>query len=126
MNMWSVFVYYDYLDPQLCERKEYRFPDQEMAEQFRLQAVEMHEMVYVSPSEICSEDCHVFENLSSALKDLQLFLDRNNRIQYKYAKDIQTISMEYLLFLIYRSECIYLEEENKMLQSQLQKYENEL
>ena len=38
--MWSVFVYYDYLDPQYCEMKEYLFATEQLAEEFRVEAVQ--------------------------------------------------------------------------------------
>ena len=128
--MWSVFIYYDYLDPQSCEMREYLFTRIEIAEHFRLQAVEVHEMVFVSPvfhnHHLPIEQHHTwYLSVEDAIDDLARFVDREKRSQYKHQEDIFIVPMDHLRFLIYRSECVYLEEENKMLRSQLEKYKQE-
>ena len=122
--MWSVFIYYDYLDPQSCEMREYVFTTEEMAEGFRLQAVEVHEMIFVSPSfyNYLPMEHSCFLTIEDAIDDVSVFVDREKRSQYEHPEEIQLISMDHLRFLIYRSECVYLEEENKMLRCQLEKY----
>jgi len=124
--MWNVSVYYDYLDAQFCEMKEYVFQSQEMVDKFRLRAVETHAMVFISPCfwiYACHSQHHYFETVQDALDDLCLFLDRDKRSSYKHKDGIRIVSMDYLHFLIYRSECVYLEEENKMLRQKLEQYE---
>lgn len=124
--MWSVFVYYDFGDFQCCDRREYVFEREDMAESFRLQAVELHGMVYVSPI-ICNHHSSslqtCFQTISKALEDVVQFVDREQRSQYRHRDKIDSISMDHLQFLIYRSECMYLEEENKLLRSKLEMYE---
>jgi hypothetical protein len=128
--MLSVFIYYDYLDPQSCEMREYLFPTSEMAESFRLDAVKIHEMVFVSPIfhnyHLSIEEHHTcFSSVEEATHDLTMFVDREKRSQYKHHDNIFIVPMDHLRFLIYRSECVYLEEENKMLRSQLEKYKQQ-
>lgn len=127
--MWSVFVYYDYLDPQSCEMREYLLATEALAERFRLEAVQVHEMIFVSPSFhhpiTGSQDVNCFGTLEDAVDDLTMFVDREKRSQSMLPGEIHLVSMDHLRFLIYRSECVYLEEENKMLRAQLKKYENQ-
>lgn len=120
--MWSVFVYYDYLDPLSCEMREYLLATKNLAEQFRLEAVRAHEMIFVSPSTMAPHHGNCFETLEDAVDDLTMFVDRGKRCQYPHPQEIHVVSMDHLRFLIYRSECVYLEEENKMLRTQLEKY----
>lgn len=124
--MWSVFVYYDYLDPQSCEMREYLFTTEALAERFRSEAVEVHEMIFVSPSfRHHSITGSFFRKLEDAVDDLTMFVDREKRSQYTHPEEIHLVSMDHLRFLIYQSECVYLEEENKMLRDQLKKYEEQ-
>lgn len=124
--MWSVSVYYDYLDAQSCEMKEYVFQNHKMAQEFRLRAVEIHAMVFISPCFWVStgqSQPPYFETVQDALDDLCLFLDRETRSSYKHKNEIRTIPIDYLHFLICRSECVRLEEENKLLRRKLEQYE---
>lgn len=127
--MWNVCVYYDYLDPQSCEMMEYLLATETLAEDFRLEAVQVHEMIFVSPSfhysisEAPSQHKNCFQTLEDAMNDLTMFVDRERRSEYTHLREIHLVSMDHLRFLIYRSECVYLEEENKMLRARLEKHE---
>jgi len=126
MSLWGVQVYHDYMDPDQCEVMSYHFENEKIAEEFRIQAVETYDTIFISPlsiippSSVSVSDNRLFYHVQEALDDLCFFLDRENRSKYIYQNEIYQMPLICLHYLIYYSECVYLEEENRNLKSELQ------
>ena len=126
MSLWGVQVYHDYMDPDQCEVMSYHFENEKIAKEFRIQAVETYDTIFISPlsiippSSVSVSNNRFFYHVQEALDDLCFFLDRENRCKYIYQNEICQMPLICLHYLIYQSECVYLEEENRNLKSQLQ------
>lgn len=124
MDLWNVPVYYDYLDDIYCELIEYYFDTKEKADEFRVEAVEVHQMVFVcSAVKVYAPINHnFFHSVVDAVEDLRSILDQDARTTSMLQR-IHREPITDLRLLICMSERSFLEEENEQLRIQLEKYE---
>lgn len=122
-KMKVVPVYFDWRNDEWCDMTEYRFHEQDIAEAFRHEAVFVHDMIYVCPlyeKDMIDGKRPIFQNVQEAMDDLKRFVHDS---QYPFYEEIKQVPLLSLHVLIFRSECAYLEDENRELRRRLARYE---
>jgi hypothetical protein len=131
---YDCFVYYDFLDDDICYESRYRFLTKELAEQFKNDNCNKD---FIIITDVIFNDKHIkskntiycfkpiFDNLKDANDDLNDFINNMFDNSYKYYDTINFVNLDIYSNLSLTCSNNYLKDENDKLKDENGKLKDE-